>query len=353
VIHTYRKNRFSSILVPQIQVTVNTMKNILVVGGAGYIGSYMCKYLKNNGYLPIVLDSLVYGHRDAVQWGPFIQGSMENHELLDHIFSDFEISAVMHFAAFCYVGESVLDPAKYYHNNVAATITLLEKMLEKNVRYFIFSSTCATYGEPIHIPISEKHPQKPINPYGRSKLMVEQILHDYKTAYGLEYVALRYFNASGADPDGEVGEDHNPETHLIPLVLQVAMEQRDKIKIFGNDYPTKDGTCIRDYIHIHDLAQAHLLALARIMSGKDGGAFNLGVGNGYSVMEVIDAARKITGHPIPIEVVKRRQGDPAVLVGSNDKAMRVLGWMPQYSDLHAIVETAWNWIKEHPNGYNR
>ena len=328
------------------------MKNILIVGGAGYIGSYMCKYLARNGYHPIVLDNLVYGHRQAVKWGPFIAGQMADTKLLDQIFKEHPIAAVMHFAAFCYVGESVEDPGKYYQNNVAATITLLEEMLKKNIKNFIFSSSCAVYGEPVEIPITEQHPYNPINPYGRSKLMVEQILQDFRAAYGLEYVALRYFNAAGADPEGEIGEEHNPETHLIPLVLKTALGQRETINIFGDDYATKDGTCIRDYIHIDDLAQAHLLALDRLLNGLPGGQYNLGNGDGYSVKEVIEVARNITSKQIPAKIVERRPGDPAVLIGSSEKAFKELGWKPQFADLNAIVETAWQWHKTHPNGYN-
>lgn len=328
------------------------MKNILVVGGAGYIGSYMCKYLAKNGYHPIVLDNLVYGHRLAVKWGPFIEGSMADAKLLDRIFTEYPVAAVMHFAAFCYVGESVEDPGKYYQNNVAATITLLEAMLENNIHHFIFSSSCAVYGEPVEIPITEQHPYNPINPYGRSKLMVEKILEDFRAAYGLEYVALRYFNAAGADPEGEIGEEHDPETHLIPLVLKTALGQRETINIFGNDYATKDGTCIRDYIHIDDLAQAHLLALDRLLNGLPGGKYNLGNGNGYSVKEVIAVARDITSKQIPAKIVERRPGDPAVLIGSSEKAFKELGWKPQFADLNAIVATAWQWHKTHPNGFN-
>jgi len=327
------------------------MKNILVVGGAGYIGSHMCKYLAKNGYHPIVLDNLVYGHRQAVKWGPFIAGQMADTKLLDQIFKEHPIAAVMHFAAFCYVGESVEDPGKYYQNNVAATITLLEEMLKKNIKNFIFSSSCAVYGEPVEIPITEQHPYNPINPYGRSKLMVEQILQDFRAAYGLEYVALRYFNAAGADPEGEIGEEHNPETHLIPLVLKTALGQRETINIFGDDYATKDGTCIRDYIHIDDLAQAHLLALDRLLNGLPGGQYNLGNGDGYSVKEVIEVARNITSKQIPAKIVERRPGDPAVLIGSSEKAFKELGWKPQFADLNAIVETAWQWHKTNPNGY--
>jgi UDP-glucose 4-epimerase len=327
------------------------MKNVLVVGGAGYIGSHMCKYLAKNGYQPVVLDNLVYGHREAVKWGPFFEGSMTDGNLVNSIFSKYTIEAVMHFAAFCYVGESVTDPAKYYRNNVAATIALLEKMVENKVTNFIFSSTCATYGEPVEIPINEQHPQNPINPYGKSKLMVEHILNDFHHAYDMQYVALRYFNAAGADPEGELGEDHRPETHLIPLVLQAALGQRESINIFGTDYPTSDGTCIRDYIHINDLAQAHYLALDRLLNHLPGGHYNLGTGNGFSVKEVIDMSAKITGKSIPANITERRPGDPASLISSSDKAIKELGWKPQFSDLTTIIETAWNWHKKHTNGY--
>ena len=327
------------------------MKNILVVGGAGYIGSHMCKYLANNGYNPIVLDNLVHGHRQAVKWGAFIEGSIGDSKLIRHAFSEYQIAAVMHFAAFCYVDESVTDPGKYYRNNVANTLNLLEVMVEKNVNNFIFSSSCATYGEPVEIPVTEQHPQNPINPYGRTKLMIEQILEDFKSAYGLEYVSLRYFNAAGADPDGELGEDHNPETSLIPLVLQVALGQKDKINVFGDDYSTQDGTCIRDYIHINDIAQAHFLALERLLNGHSGGKYNLGNGIGYSVREVIEVARNITKNPIQLKIVERRPGDPGILIGSCQKAISDLGWNPRFPDLHTIIETAWKWHKSHPNGY--
>ena len=325
--------------------------NILVVGGAGYIGSHMCKYLSQNGFTPIVLDNLVYGHRRAVKWGPLIEGSMENKPILDMIFTDYEITAVMHFAAFAYVGESVTNPGKYYDNNVAATISLLETMRKHNVSKFIFSSTCATYGEPVEIPIRETHPQAPINPYGRSKLMVEQILDDYQNAYGLTSISLRYFNAAGADPDGEIGEDHNPETHLIPIILQTALGKRDKITVFGDDYSTEDGTCIRDYIHVTDLSQAHLLALEKLMNDYPGGKYNLGNGDGHSVRQVIDAAQEVTGSNIPSKVVERRPGDPAVLIGSSEKAVQELGWKPRFADLKNILGTAWHWHKNNPDGY--
>ena len=328
------------------------MKNILIVGGAGYIGSHMAKYLSTRNYRPIVLDNLVYGHREAVKYGPFFEGSMNDSSLLQEIFSGYPISAVMHFAAFCYVGESVEDPAKYYQNNVANTLDLLEVMIEKNVGNFIFSSSCASYGEPLEMPITEEHPQKPISPYGRTKLMVEEILDDFKEAYGLQSVSLRYFNAAGADPEGELGEDHNPETHLIPLVLKTALGQRPCIDIFGDDYPTSDGTCIRDYIHIEDLAQAHLLALERLLAGRPGGQYNLGNAKGYSVKQVIEIARSITGKEIPTRVIERRPGDPAVLISSSQKAINHLGWKPEFPDLETIVETAWAWHKKNPNGYD-
>lgn len=327
------------------------MKNILVVGGAGYIGSHMCKYLSRHDYHPIVLDNLVYGHRQAVKWGTFVRGSTSDSGLLRKLFADYTIEAVMHFAAFCYVGESVTNPAKYYENNVVNTLALLEVMVEYRVSNFIFSSSCATYGEPVQIPIREDHPQKPINPYGKTKLMVEQILEDFRGAYGLESISLRYFNAAGADPEGELGEDHDPETHLIPLVLETALGKRPCIEIFGEDYPTKDGTCVRDYIHVEDLAQAHLLALERLFNGLPGGVYNLGNGDGYSVKEVVEIARNVTGKPIPARVVEKRPGDPAVLVGSSEKAMDELGWRPQFPDLSTIVKTAWNWHKDNPNGY--
>lgn len=325
---------------------------ILVVGGAGYIGSHMCKYLAEDNYTPVVLDNLIYGHREAVKWGPFVEGAMHNKDILNMIFTEYEIMAVMHFAAFAYVGESVTDPGKYYENNVAATISLLDAMRKHNVMKFIFSSTCATYGEPVEIPITETHPQNPINPYGRTKLMVEQILDDYQMAYGLNSIALRYFNAAGADPDGKIGEDHNPETHLIPLILQTALGKRDEIMVFGDDYSTEDGTCIRDYIHVTDLSQAHLLALEKLMNDYPGGKYNLGNGDGHSVKQVIDTARQITGEEILSKTVERRPGDPAILIGSSEKAIQELGWKPQFADLKSILETAWHWHKNNPGGYS-
>jgi UDP-glucose-4-epimerase GalE len=324
---------------------------VLVVGGAGYIGSYMCKYLARNGYKPVVLDNFSRGHRKAVKYGKLYEGDIDDKELLEKIFAENNIGCVMHFAAYCYVGESVTAPDIYYKNNVSATLSLLETMMKKNVKVFIFSSTCATYGNPIDVPISEDHPQRPINPYGRSKLMVEKILNDFSLAFDLKYATLRYFNAAGADPELELGEDHRPETHLIPLVLQTAIGMRDHIEIFGNDYPTSDGTCIRDYIHIDDLAQAHLLAMENLMEGHSGDVYNLGNGKGYSVNDVIEKACDITKQSIKTKVVNRRQGDPAILVGASQKAIDELGWKPKYYELESIIETAWRWHKNNPKGY--
>lgn len=337
------------------------MKTVLVTGGAGYIGSHTVKELHQKNYNTIVLDNLVYGHRQAVNTGTFIQGDLGDKSLLETIFKTHTINAVMHFSAYAYVGESVVNPRKYYHNNVASTLNLLDAMVNFNVKNFIFSSSCAVYGEPMHIPITEDHPQRPINPYGYTKCMVEQILRDYSTAYHLHYVSLRYFNAAGADPDGEIGEDHDPETHLIPLILRAAAEASGikktesggpfVLKVFGNDYQTGDGTCVRDYIHVVDLASAHILALERIMDGGKSYVFNLGNGEGYSVKEVLDTAIEVTAIDIPFEYVDRRPGDPAVLVGSNAKARDELGWKPRYAKLSRIVETAWNWHKSHPEGF--
>ncbi len=326
--------------------------DILVVGGAGYIGSHMCKHLAGSGYRPIVLDNLIHGHREAVRWGPFYRGNLDDAALLGRIFYAHDIHAVFHFAAHCYVGESVERPGIYYENNLAATLRLLTAMVEHGVHRFIFSSTCAIFGEPEEIPITEDHPKNPINPYGRTKWMVEQMLDDFSAAHGLQHVCLRYFNAAGADPEGEIGEDHDPETHIIPLVLQTALGKRSGIRIFGDDYPTDDGTCIRDYIHVTDLAQAHLLALERLGDGMGAERYNLGNGKGYSVREVVETARKVTGVSIPHETVARRAGDPAVLVGSSRKAMVELGWTPGFSDLTEIIETAWQWHCRHPEGYH-
>jgi UDP-glucose 4-epimerase len=317
--------------------------NILVTGGAGYIGSHCCKELSQKGFHPITIDNLVYGHRHFVRWGEFFQGDVGNPAHLKQCFSRHKIDAVMHFAAYAYVGESVENPLKYYENNLRNTIELLHAVVENNVRYFVFSSTCATYGNPLKTPIDEDHPQNPINPYGKTKRMIEQILEDYQAAYGLEYISLRYFNAAGADPDADVGEDHDPETHLIPLVLDVAAGKRKAIKVFGTDYETPDGTCIRDYIHVTDLARAHILAIERLLDGAGSGVYNLGNGQGFSVLEVIQRAGKITGKDIAAENADRRPGDPPVLIASNAKAVKELGWQPQYAGLDDIIGTAWRW----------
>ncbi|XGV94935.1 MAG: UDP-glucose 4-epimerase GalE [Leptolyngbya sp. BL-A-14] len=319
---------------------------ILVTGGAGYIGSHAVLALQQAGYRVIVLDNLVYGHRDIAETVlkvELIEGDTNDRPLLDKLFATHNISAVMHFAAYAYVGESVTDPAKYYQNNFVGTLTLLEAMLAASVKHFVFSSTCATYGVPQVIPIPEDHPQHPINPYGATKLMVERVLTDFDKAYDFKSVCFRYFNAAGADPEGRLGEDHSPETHLIPLVLQTAMGLRDSIAIFGTDYPTPDGTCIRDYIHVTDLAQAHVLGLSYLLNGGDTTIFNLGNGNGFSVREVIEMARQVTGREIPAIEHPRRPGDPPALVGSGDRARQVLGWNPQYADLHTLISHAWSW----------
>lgn len=319
---------------------------ILVTGGAGYIGSHCVLTLQRAGYEVIVLDNLVYGHQDLVETvlgAKLIVGDTCDRALLQQIFSEYQIDAVMHFAAYAYVGESVTKPAKYYHNNVIGTFTLLEAMREAEVNNFVFSSTCATYGVPDSVPIKEEQAQNPINPYGATKLMVEKILQDFSLAYDFRSVCLRYFNAAGADPEARLGEDHNPETHLIPLVLQTALGHRESISIFGTDYDTPDGSCVRDYIHVLDLAQAHILALEYLLDGGTTDVFNLGNGNGFSVKQVIETARKITGKEIKAEISDRRAGDPPILVGSSAKAQQVLGWQPQYSNLEAIITHAWQW----------
>lgn len=319
---------------------------ILVTGGAGYIGSHACKALKQRGHEVVVFDNLVYGHRDFVKWGVLEEGDLTGRPAIEDVIKKHRPAAVMHFAAFTYVGESVEDPAKYYHNNVAGSLNLLDAARTNGVNYFIFSSTCATYGVPRTTPIAEDHPQNPINPYGMTKLIIEDMLKDYGAAYGLKSVSLRYFNAAGADPDAEAGEDHNPETHLIPLVLDAASGRRPHITMFGADYGTPDGTCIRDYIHVTDLAEAHVLALEYLVSGGKSTAFNLGNGKGFSVKEVIDAARSVTNKKIPVVEGQRRAGDPPCLVGSSDKIKKVLGWRPRYDELETIIRHAWNWHRK-------
>jgi UDP-glucose 4-epimerase len=318
---------------------------ILVTGGAGYIGSHVNKELHKQGYETVVLDNLSYGHDDFVKWGILECVDLSNTREIRRVFQDYSVEAVLHFAAFTYVGESVEDPQKYYLNNLRNTLNLLEVMLEFDVEILVFSSTCATYGNPIEIPITEEHPQSPISPYGKGKFMVEQVLKDYSSAYGLRYVSLRYFNAAGADPEGEVGERHDPETHLIPLILDAATGKREDIKIFGTDYPTDDGTCIRDYIHVTDLADAHIRALKYLENGGKSEVFNLGNGNGFSVREVIEAARKVTKREIKAIETDRRPGDPPVLVGSSKKAREILKWQPRFDDLSQIISTAWEWHK--------
>ena len=319
---------------------------ILVTGGAGYIGSHAVLALKRAGYGVVVLDNLVYGHRELVEQVlqvELIVGDTNDRPLLDELFAKHNIAAVMHFSAYAYVGESVTDPIKYYRNNVVGTLTLLEAMLAASVKSFVFSSTCATYGVPKTVPIPEDHPQSPINPYGMTKLMVERILADFDVAYGLKSVCFRYFNAAGADPTGLLGEDHNPETHLIPLVLMAAMGKRESVSIFGTDYPTPDGTCIRDYIHVTDLADAHILGAEYLLQGGDSSFFNLGNGNGFSVKQVIDTAKTVTGRDIKVVESHRRPGDPPMLVGSSDKARKTLGWNPHYPALEQILNHAWQW----------
>jgi UDP-glucose 4-epimerase len=321
------------------------MKNtkVLVVGGAGYIGSHMVKDLLDAGYHVITLDDLSTGHRELLPGGEFVEGGLGDAVLLDKLFSTHKISAVMHFAAFSLVGESVEKPLKYYRNNMAATAELLDSMIRHNVKRFIFSSTAAVYGEPVDIPITESHPCNPTNPYGESKIAVERMLKDCDSAYGLKYISLRYFNAAGADKSGKIGERHRNETHLIPLVLEVAAGRRENIKVFGANYLTPDGTCIRDYIHVSDLSGAHLLALNSLLSGGDSAVYNLGNNRGYSVREVIELARKVTGKPIPAIEADKRPGDPAILIASSDKIKKNLGWKPEYEDLETIIKTAWKW----------
>ena len=316
---------------------------ILIVGGAGYIGSHMVKLLFDAGHEVVVLDNLITGHRDAVLAGEFVYGDIVDRGMLERLFSHHQFDGVMHFASHIQVGESVRDPAKYYRNNVANTQNLLDAMVATSVRHLIFSSTAAIFGEPRYTPIDESHPKAPINPYGRSKLMVENMLVDYEAAYGLKSVCLRYFNAAGAHPEALLGERHDPETHLIPSVLQVASGKRNAILRFGKDYETGDGTCVRDYIHIMDLCDAHLLALKYLVLGGASAVYNLGNGNGFSVQQVIDIARRITGREIKIIDAPRREGDPAVLVADSRLATRELGWLPRYGRLETIIEHAWNW----------
>jgi UDP-glucose-4-epimerase GalE len=316
---------------------------ILVTGGAGYIGSHTCKLLAAAGFLPVVLDNLEYGHRWAVRWGPLVEGDLGDQTLIRRLLEAHRISAVLHFAAYAYVGESVQNPRKYLRANVVNALNLLDAMVETGVKPIVFSSTCATYGIPDAIPIGEEQPQCPVNPYGESKRFIEQALVWYGTAYGLSWVSLRYFNAAGADPQGAIGEDHTPETHLIPLVIQAAMGESAEVQIFGTDYPTPDGTAIRDYIHVMDLGDAHVRALRHLWDGGESVALNLGTGKGHSVRQVIAAVERASGRRVPTREVGRRPGDPPILVANAAKAAACLGWTPRYADLDEIVESAFRW----------
>lgn len=326
--------------------------SVLVTGGAGYIGSHCVAKLIDRGVDVVVVDDLSKGHKASLKGGRLYVGSVANKEFLRNVFEQESIEAVIHFAAYSLVGESMTVPEQYFRNNVTAGLSLIETMIEFKVPYLVFSSTAATFGEPERVPIEENDRQVPTNPYGESKLIVEHMLKWCDQAHGLKYCALRYFNVAGARPDGSIGEDHRPESHLIPLILQVAQGKRDKLSLFGTDYPTKDGTCIRDYIHVDDLIDAHILALDYLRSGSPSAAFNLGNGQGFSNREIIEAARRVTGHPIPVSEEARRPGDPAVLIASSRKAMEVLGWKPNYTSVEDIIATAWNWHSSHPNGYD-
>jgi UDP-arabinose 4-epimerase len=318
-------------------------KNILVTGGAGYIGSHACKALARAGYTPIAYDNLVYGHRDAVRWGPFVEGDLGDAARLADTLARHEVAAVIHFAAFAYVGESMEKPQLYFRNNVVNTLALLDAMLTAGLRHIVFSSSCATYGTPARVPITEDTPQRPVNPYGESKLICERAIHWYGEAYRMSYAALRYFNAAGADPDGEIGEAHEPETHLVPLVLATALGRRVQIDLYGTDYPTPDGSAVRDYIHVQDLAEAHVAALGHLLDGGASLALNLGTGAGHSVREVIAAAERVTGRRIARREMARRAGDPPVLVADVARARASLGWQARMSGLDSILGTAWAW----------
>jgi len=317
--------------------------NVLVTGGAGYIGSHTCKHLAASGHTPVVVDDLTQGHEWAVKWGPLERGSLNDAARLAEVFATHRVDAVIHFAASALVGESMTHPGKYFRNNTLGTFNLIEAMRLAGVGTIVFSSTCATYGNPVRVPIDEGHPQVPVNPYGESKLMVEKMLRWYGECHQLRWMALRYFNAAGADPDGEIGEDHEPESHLIPLVIGGALGTRAPVKVFGTDYPTPDGTAIRDYIHVVDLADAHLRAIDRLNAATASQAINLGTGVGQSVRQVIDTVGEVSGRPVPFDLAPRRAGDPPELVADPSRARDVLGWTPRYADLRTIVEHAWKW----------
>ena len=326
---------------------------ILVTGGAGYIGSHTVRELRERGMDVVVYDNLSTGHIQSIGDTPFVKGDLFDVELLRKTFREYGVDSVIHFAAYSLVGESMVNPAKYYHNNVAGTLALLDAMLAENVKYLVFSSSAATYGDCGDGLITENSPQNPTSVYGQTKLMMEQFMQDYDKAYGMKYVALRYFNAAGAHASGEIGEAHSPESHLIPLILQVSNGKREQINIFGDDYPTHDGTCIRDYIHITDLADAHIKALEYLKNGGKSTYYNLGNGNGFSVKEVIDTVEKVVGSPVKKQVVDRRPGDPASLVASSEKIQKELGWKPKYDTLDSIVASAWKWHSTHPDGFNK
>ncbi len=327
--------------------------NVLVTGGAGYIGSHVVKEFELSEHTPIVYDNLQKGHQQSVPDVSFVKGDLSDKIKLNQICNKYKVQAIMHFAADSLVGESMKDPAKYYENNLRNTINLLEVMLDNNIKYIVFSSTAAVYGEPNEVPITEDLLPKPTNVYGRTKYMIEEMFKDYDIAYNLKYISLRYFNACGADLSGTIGEDHNPETHLIPLVLEAALGQRESLNIFGIDYPTDDGTCVRDYIHVTDLAKAHMLALEALIKGSQSKVYNLGNGTGYSVKEVIDMAKKVTGIDFKVTESVRRAGDPAILIASSKKATTELGWRPQFSGLRTIIQSAWTWHQNNPNGYSQ
>ncbi len=326
---------------------------VLVTGGAGYIGSHTVVELLEKNEEVVVLDNLKKGHKQAVLGGKFYHGDLRDDQFLDKVFKENDIEAVVHFAAYSLVGESVINPADYYNNNVVSTLRLLTKMKDSGVKKIVFSSTAATYGEPESIPIQEDDKTAPTNPYGETKLAVEKALRWFDSAYDMKYVSLRYFNAAGAHTSGKIGEDHNPETHLIPIIMQVATGRRDKVQVFGDDYNTPDGTCIRDYIHVTDLANAHIAALERLRAGEESGIYNLGNGKGFSVKEVLTTVEEVVGRKINYEIAPRRPGDPAMLVASSEKIMKELRWNPKFNKLETIVETAWKWHSEHPNGFEK
>ncbi len=320
-----------------------TKDAILVTGGAGYIGSHACKALAKAGFLPVVYDNLSTGHGYAVKWGPFVQGDLNDPAKLNEAFSTFKPKAVLHFAANAIVVESMSEPAKYYRNNVGSTIALFEAMRAHQVKSIVFSSTCATYGNPQFVPMTEAHPQSPINPYGRTKLMIEQMIADFEMAYGFKSMTLRYFNAAGADFETEIGENHTPETHLIPTIIQTALGQRSEIVVYGTDFSSRDGSAVRDYIHVQDLAEAHVMALQWLLANQKSMAFNLGTGTGYSVLEIIDAVQKFCGKTLPVRLENRRPGEPGILTADHKKVSQILGWTPRHSALPILIESAWKW----------